>query len=278
MQFIDGLSQLDKFDTEPFQMEKWTRYADSVYPGLATKCKDDSEAYTFATDILPIVVQAIKESMRLQKTVKLFKEIEEELRNNVHILFDYEPDVLIILYLGLCNGAGWATRIGEQRVVLLGAEKIIELNWDNKEKMQGLIYHELGHIWHEYEGVSGFAYQSTSELAIQQLYREGIAMACEQILCSNMTYYHQGEEWSVWCEENIGKIKKEYFRRIENQESVREFYGDWNYYEGFSDVGYYLGAQFIRYLMKYYSLKEIATLSYKELYQRFEAYVSEERA
>lgn len=274
MQFIDGLSLLNKHDTEPFQIEKWTRYADLVYPGLALKCKNDSEVYSFSTDVLPIIVQTTKDWTRLQRLAELFKEIEEELSNSVHILFDYEPDVLIILYLGLCNGAGWATKIGEQRVVLLGAEKILELSWDNKAKMQGLIYHELGHIWHEYEGASGFTYQSASERAMQQLYREGIAMVCEQILCSDMTYYHQGEKWAVWCEENIGRIKKEYFRRIENQESVREFYGDWNHYEGFSDVGYYLGAQFICYLMKYYSLKEIATLSYKELYQRFEAYAS----
>ena len=276
MQFINALSQLDEFYGEPFQIEKWMRYADLVYPELARKCRKDSEEYSLSTDIVPIIAQALKDPQRLRRLEKLFEEITEELRSRVHILFDYEPDVLVVLYLGLCNGAGWATKIGEQRVVLLGAEKILELNWDNKKKMQALVYHELGHIWHECAGSIGFMCQSAREHAIQQLYREGIAMVCEQILCSNMSYYHQGREWRIWCEENTERIKQEYFQRIENQEGVREFYGDWNHFEGYSDVGYYLGAQFIHYLMRNYSLKEIATFSYKELYQGFKEYALSE--
>lgn len=42
-------------------------------------------------------------------------------------------DVDIILYLGLASGAGWATTLGGKRVILLGVEKIIEIDWYDKK-------------------------------------------------------------------------------------------------------------------------------------------------
>ena len=37
-------------------------------------------------------------------------------------------DVEIVLYLGLCNGAGWVVTIDNKTYCLLGIEKILELN------------------------------------------------------------------------------------------------------------------------------------------------------
>ena len=63
--------------------------------------------------------------------------------------FENGVETDIILYLGLCNGAGWATSLDGRDAVLLGIEKIIELNWQDESAMQALIFHEIGHIWHK---------------------------------------------------------------------------------------------------------------------------------
>ena len=80
-----------------------------------------------------------------------------------------------------------------------------------------------------------------------------------------LEFYHQDKDgWLDWCRENEAEIKKEYLRRFDAKESVQDFFGDWCSYNGYSDVGYYLGCRFIEYLMKSNSLKEIANfVSYK---------------
>lgn len=66
--------------------------------------------------------------------------------------FGNDLDVDLFLYVGLCNGAGWVTTLNGRDVVLLGIEKILELGWVSLGDMQGLIYHELGHIYHSQHG------------------------------------------------------------------------------------------------------------------------------
>ncbi len=272
MRFINAIKEERLQLIQPFEIKTWGQYADSILSGLSKKCIDDSSSYCVDREIRPIVIQALNSNGRLYALEKQFAQIQTELNQSIHLLFNSDPDVLIILYLGLCNGAGWATRIGEQRVILLGVEKILELNWDTETRLKCLIYHELGHVWHECEGVAWFKTECLRERAILQLYREGIAMVCEQILCGDESYYHQGKEWINWCKENLIEIKKEYRNRIEHEQDVRDFFGDWNDYKGHSDTGYYLGAQFIRHLMHKQSLKEIAALSYKELDEAYKRY------
>ena len=273
MEFINALAKERIGNIKPCEIDTWTAYADSVYYGLSRKCIDDSCTCDYAMDIQPILDGALRDVSRLSKVGEIFDRIKSELHQQIHTLFKSTPDVLIVLYLGLCNGAGWATRIEDQRVILLGAEKILELNWDSEERMKALIYHEVGHVWHDCEGFLWHSFSTPDKMAIRQLYREGMAMVFEQMLCQNMDYYHQGGAWSEWCKEHLYEIKTEYMKRITHGESVREFYGDWNEYKGYSDVGYYLGAQFIKHLMKKFTFREIASLSYEEIYKRFKSYV-----
>ena len=44
------------------------------------------------------------------------------------------------------------TNINGRDVILLGVEKILELNWFDEVSMCGLIYHELGHVYHTQYG------------------------------------------------------------------------------------------------------------------------------
>ena len=106
-----------------------------------------------------------------------------------------------------------------------------------------------------------------------QLYQEGIAMTCEHILCGDDSYYHQNiNGWLDWCNENKSEIKKEYLRRINNNESTRDFFGDWCSYKGHSDVGYFLGCEFIKFLLNKFSLTETANLSVKDLMEYYKIF------
>ena len=81
-----------------------------------------------------------------------FVAVTDKLAENIGRLFENGVETDIILYLGLCNGAGWATSLDGRDAVLLGIEKIIELNWQDESAMQALIFHEIGHIWHKTYG------------------------------------------------------------------------------------------------------------------------------
>lgn len=140
--------------------------------------------------------------------------------------------------------------------------------------MLALILHEVGHLWHKLNGNLYIPDFTKRRKAIQQLYQEGVAMVCEHILCGDDNFYHQDKDgWFDWCKKNENEIKREYLRRLEEKESVQDFFGDWCSYKGYSDVGYYLGSRFVEHLMKTYSLKQIANLSYRNINKEFKHYV-----
>lgn len=83
-------------------------------------------------------------------------------------------------------------------------------------------------------------------------------MLFEQLLCGDENYYHQNQNgWIDWCEKNLIELKREYLLRITNSESVQDFFGDWNSYKGHTDVGYFIGCKFVRFLLKKYSFTEM---------------------
>lgn len=202
-----------------------------------------------------------------------FIAVTSDLKNNINKLFHEEIELDIVLYLGLCNGAGWATTLDNRNAILLGIEKIIELNWQSKSQMQALIFHEIAHIWHKTYGILYPHTSSQGEKSIVQLYQEGIAMVCEQILYQDINHYHQNKNgWLDWCITNKNQIKREYLKRINNCEGTQDFFGNWCSYQGYSDVGYFLGCEFIKYLQEKFSLVEIANLKVSTLLQHFKMF------
>ena len=61
------------------------------------------------------------------------------------------------------------------------------------------------------------------------------------------------------------EIKREYLRRVDKNISTQDFFGDWCSYKNHSDVGYYLGCEFVKYLQRQYSLVDIASLNVNQL-------------
>lgn len=257
-----------------FDLDLWRNYTKDFSSELAEKCESDAKEYDFDRDIFPVVnnVKLNDDAARLANAS--FLTVTEQLDRNMYKLFENDVDLDIVLYLGLCNGAGWATTLDDRDAVLLGIEKIIELNWQYEATMRALIYHEIGHIWHKTHGILCPEIRSSAEDSLVQLYQEGVAMVCEQILCEDDAYYHQDKNgWLAWCKEHKTEIKREYLRRMENNESTQDFFGDWCDYHGHSDVGYYLGCEFVKYLQMHYSLTEIANLPVDTLCAQYKRFV-----
>lgn len=269
MQIINTSDKIKTLFNDGFDMSVWRKYAGEISSELVSKCENDAKEYDFNKDVLPVLETALNVK-KIDFVSKNFQIVVDTLNINLRKLFDKEPDINIILYLGFCNGAGWATTLDGKNTVLLGIEKIIELNWGDEINMRALILHEIGHLWHKLNGNLYLPTFTKRRKAIEQLYQEGVAMVCEHILCGDDNFYHQDKDgWLDWCKENENEIKREYLRRMDNKESVQDFFGDWCSYNGHSDVGYFLGCRFVRYLMKTYSLKEIASMNYKTINKGF---------
>lgn len=274
MKIINTCEEIKATFVDGFNIDLWRKYAKEISNELPSKCENDAKSYDFEKDVLPVLNLALNNE-KIDFVSKNFQSVIKTLNSNLDKLFDKEPDINIVLYLGLCNGAGWATTLDGKNTVLLGIEKIIELGWGDETNMRALILHEIGHLWHKLNGNLHIPEYTKRRKGIAQLYCEGVAMVCEHILCGYDEFYHQDKNgWLNWCYENENDIKKEYLRRLNEKESVQDFFGDWCSYNGRSDVGYFLGCRFVRFLMKADSLKEIANMKYKVLNKAFKEFAN----
>ncbi len=250
IRIIDTFDKLPAFFPEGrFSMSAWNAYADSISPTLGQKCREDVVSYNFETEVLPVVETALAFSRQMEKAHASFCKVVDNLQSTVETRLHLSVEADIVLYLGLCSGAGWATELDGRPAVLLGLEKIVELDWTDENAMNGLILHELGHLIHfQTRKTPDFAKEAP---ALWHLYEEGMAMLFEQELLGKPDYFHQNKDgWLIWCEENRARLFVEYLHRVEAGESVQDFFGDWCSFEGHSDVGYYLGAYLCRNLLK----------------------------
>lgn len=261
MLFLDTYPEiLTRFPEGRFSLSLWREYAASIAEELPDKIEQDVSSFDFLQIGLPVVQAALQQQEKLTQAHESFLLAVRGLEVNLARLFPDMPDAIVLFYLGLCDSAGYATTLAEKPAVLLGVEKIIELGWCDENAMKGLLYHELGHLW-QLSLRSVPSQNLPQERWLWQLYSEGVAMAFEQEVCGNPLTFHQDQNgWLNWCLQQESCLKREFYRRILKNESAQDFFGDWNNYQGHSDVGYFLGSRFIRFLMRDRSLREAALL------------------
>lgn len=135
MQIINTFDTISNcFVNGKFNMDAWRKYTKSISLELSDRCEQDAKEYDFDADIIPVLHNLIQHKEKCAIANDSFNAISKELKNNIGKLFDNDIDLDIILYLGLCNGAGWATSLDNRNVILLGIEKIVELDWQDKKR------------------------------------------------------------------------------------------------------------------------------------------------
>ena len=267
---------LAAFEGNQFDLEKWKRYMDASVPGAKAMCLGDmqnclSAGFSWEKDYLPVLNAVRKNGEKRMEAVESFRAVAEHLDEAILGRFGRTVDADVVLYLGLCNGAGWVADVGGRTAILLGIEKIMELDWCGRDAMIGLIVHELGHAYQFQYGTARGECRGLPDQFLWQLFTEGVAMVFEQEIVGDAEYYHQNKNgWKEWCDQNYKLLKSSFCRDMTmmTQETQR-YFGDWVRFEDHSDVGYYLGARFVRYLLKNDCFENIINYTFERVQKEF---------
>ena len=261
---IDSYDSIKPMLGTPFVLQHWKEYACCISASLPSKCLEDIADYDFDRQCVPVLNSALMQAEGMETAHVNFELLIKNINKRVEQCFSCEVEAEIIFYLGLCNGAGWATQLDNKPTVLIGIEKVIELKWYDIRSMSGLVYHELGHLLH-FQNRKQKSFADTNQ-ALWQLYTEGMAMLAEQELMEDGNFFHQDEgEWLLWCRDNRSSLFREYLRRVQARESVQDFFGDWCSYREHSDVGYYLGAVLVRSLSQHMDFRQLCDCSAEQI-------------
>lgn len=250
------------------QVTLWqTRYMND-YPELLQKqVRNYEEMKVDWREIARKVLQSIPQLFRLM----------QEARNN--LLYVCEPtyaeamkalgldfNVAFVIYVGIGCGAGWATKYNNLPAVLLGLENIAEEKWHRKNKLEGVVAHEVGHLVHMKWRNEWEAFESASDDPLFRLYVEGFAQRCEHVILGKETWHMaSSRKWLSWCEQHKSWLAAEFLERLEKHAATKDFFGSWYDIQGKKQTGYFLGHAFILDLEKTYALRDIAIFNLRNV-------------
>lgn len=268
------------YEDGQFDLEKWKAGTDALMPGITPLCLEDLKecldaGLSFETDYLPVLNAVLKEEKRRALAAEAYHQTADCLEDAIVSVFGRTVEADLVLYLGLCSGAGWAVSLNGRPTVLLGIEKILELHWEGRESMKALILHELGHLYQEQYGVLRRECSEGSDRFLWQLFTEGIAMVFEQEVLGDPAFYHQGAEWISWCVDHLSQIAQGFSDALDTMTFENQrFFGDWVCFEGQPDTGYYLGARFVRDLLSEYRFDDLIRWEIGQVRDAFARFLS----
>jgi hypothetical protein len=263
------------------QIERWQTSYMAKYPKLLEKQVLDYESQ--GLDWREIAKEKV--FPKLSESLPLMQEARENLlavcgpiyERALQVLgFDFK--IVFVIYVGLGCGAGWATRYESHPACLFGLENIAESGWHTHDRLQGLVAHEIGHLAHMAWRGEWDSFAEAEQDPFFQLYSEGFAQRCEHLILGDETWHQaQDESWLPWCKQHKGWLAREYLRRIGKGkfDSIRRdfFGGPWFDIQGKRQTGYFLGHEFIRWLEREDSLREIAIYSFEDVRERAAQYL-----
>ena len=137
----------------------------------------------------------------------------------------FRDPLAIVSYVGLGNGAGWATSWEGAPAVLLGLENIAELNWHLQPQVRKLMAHEIGHLFMTSIRTDVGALTEDPLLA---LYEEGFAQHCEHVTLGSETWGCASQDgWLEWCLSHEEWLAGEYLQSLKDRDAWRRFFGSW---------------------------------------------------
>ena len=265
-----------------FDLDKWKEYMDQCIPAAKELCLKDMQecvdaGFSWEKDFLPVLNAVSEDEEKRRKAIDTFHALTEKLEERIPGVFHRTVDADIILYLGLCNGAGWVCDLSGRTSVLLGIEKIIELGWYYKRSMAGLLFHELGHVYQAQYGRFKFDTDSMKDHFLWKLFTEGVAMVFEQELIGDSDFYQQDVNgWKDWCEENCANILASFVRDLQTMTpDDQRYFGDWVSFEGRGDTAYFLGTKFVRYMQKSDEFDHIIAYDIDTVKEKFKSFCDE---
>ena len=282
MNVID-ISRIDPaYENGVFSLERWKEYIREAYPSAEKLCLDDlaeclNAGLSWEIDYMPMLNAAFENAEARARALASFRSLTGDLNARIRSVFGREIDADLVLYLGLGNGAGWVTELGGRTTVLFGIEKIVELGWENEKAMTGLIFHELGHVFHSQHGKIDCGLPDGEVSFLRQLFQEGVAMVFEQMLAGGKDYFHQYDEaWLEWCGANLTRIANDFNSELDSMTlETQRYFGDWVEYDGRGDTGYYLGARFVQRILKTHAFDELINFGIDEIEAQFKAFLNE---
>ncbi len=109
MRIINTFDKIQNcFTNNAFDLDSWRKYTKEFSCELSEKCEQDSKEYDFNKDVFPVINNVLLNKEAAFQTNASFITVTNELNSNIDKLFKTDIEIDIILYLGLCNGAGWA--------------------------------------------------------------------------------------------------------------------------------------------------------------------------
>lgn len=195
---------------------------------------------------------------RMSVALENIRESSGEILGHAVSKLGFSEPLRIVSYVGLSNGAGWATKWGGFPAVLLGLESIAELGWHEKGKVMALTAHEAGHLFMSSKRSSANS-ESLAHSALSQLYEEGFAQHCEHIVMGRRTWSCESQEgWLEWCSCHEANLARRYLLSMGDAQEWRRFFGSWFEVDGWRQTGYYLGCKFIEEMEKTHKICDIA--------------------
>ena len=269
-----------------FDLTCWEEYIRAADPALADLCLADMRGdiaaglLDYEEQMLPVLNGCWQQSAVRAEALASFEAVTAGLDERVRACFGRTVEADVILYPGLCSGAGWVTTLHGRDVILLGIEKIAELHWCSRDDMRGLIFHELGHVYQRQYGVLERSCTTSRRQFLWQLFTEGVAMCFEQQLVGDRYYFHQDRDgWAAWCHAHIRSMKADFLHDLGTMtRRSQRWFGDWARYEGRGDVGYYLGARFVDFICRDRAFDDILSLDDAAVEQLFHAFVASDAA
>lgn len=274
IKILDSYKDIEALCTVPaFDKKLWDSYIHALSPGIEELCRRDlneslaTGRVSFNNDYLPVLNAACANAEGRELAHASFLACVEGLESKINKIFGRCPNIDLVFYMGLCNGAGWAVTVNGQSSVLLGLEKILELNWYGIDSMRGLLFHELGHAYQEQFGIPEREPETSGDEFLWQLFTEGIAMYFEQSLYGSLEYFHQDANgWKDWCDKNFRLILSDFDASLETMRPENQcWFGDWVNYRGHSDVGYYLGCRFVQFAARSIEFDRLISLDISDV-------------